>query len=383
MIKIKPLFLIILGLFVYRLAYALPVSSSVKPVSADIDPQMHLDFELYADTHSDSIIWYVPKFAGLARDRSHFNQPNFSIHAVTDYDRHSEFYQEKINRMSGVFDLSGHSHLLQKFASMHPNYRFKLAPFTIDGAYIISESQALEQVSVRCHLGICETYDKQNQKIELYELITLKTQHNTTSTNPFYSFKATAQPYLTDELKDMMGYHLPKDDTEAGTIWEHLFKGVMQISVPTYSTNYQLKQTEQYNISLSLDCIQGGWNKPVEWVNNAFCRTSVTTESNIKTLSDNRSVFDQVRALDYLNKNEALARINWSRKCGHISAKAAQHAMFRFTRHGSKIPLRNPKYPVYLTVDQRKLWIAPQHANMPCSYGPNNKFKNLVYVLSH
>jgi hypothetical protein len=60
--------------------------SSAKSVLAD---QMNLKIVLCDDIHSDSIIGSAPKFVGLARERNDFNQPKFSIHAVTDEDLHS------------------------------------------------------------------------------------------------------------------------------------------------------------------------------------------------------------------------------------------------------------------------------------------------------
>jgi hypothetical protein len=382
--------------FVSLSTLALPLDPNIKSIAHLFSQEVQNNFHVFADTRSEHLMWYIPKHSSIANDKTQFQTPEIDIGNMTISSDDMLNGQSAV-WVQGAFSLVGEPAALQILNNEATTlgYRLELAPLHVSDAKILTQGISATSINYSCddvviHQGkeypICMTLDQDSNQSDFQEVIKLQTRR---THKKYFGFHFLALEFYPEEYKNIMGYYDQNTDEHIGMNWSDRFLGSAEVEVTTYkSSGTRPVPSHQmtYQIDLSIDCLQGGWDKPVQWVENAYCKKASDQTSETIQLNPTKSFYDQVKTFDALSKQEATQRVMWAEKCGDISSNDAFHMLNRPVYRGSNrhayTPSRQPNYPFYTNAQQTSLWKAPTVTSEPCSHGPKNLYYPNVMTLS-
>ncbi|GEM_PF-5855736 len=372
---------------------ALPLDPQHQDIGHDFSLDLRKKFYLYADSESDSILWYAAKESTLAENTAVSNQPNLDL-GVFRHNRESYVW------LKGAFDIRGSKENLESLRQEAEDlgYALHLAPIKIIQGYVNMEGKHYEHITYQCDetirhnkstYPVCYTLDDQGRRNLSDTYIEMKTK---AIDDKFFSFQMLAPGSVVPIYDQLVGYDrfmnqfLPEDDPFVGQSWNKLFIASVRVNLSLYkprddSNIAQHSRKVEHEIPLSIECVRGGYNTIMSWVSSPYCKKYTEKKVDTVQLNTSKSLFEQARAHENLNKTEALGRLHWAKRCGHISAKMLKHFSQRRVL-GKYISLIAPFYPVYIDKETNRLWLAPTAPNNPCPSEKYQEFSIYGYSVS-
>ncbi|WP_163830654.1 hypothetical protein [Spartinivicinus ruber] len=103
-------------------ANATPMDPRDKPVTQEFSAEILANFDLFADSDNDKIVWYVPKLGNIALQATHTTDPRPRFAASSRQVTRGIFEGETIVNLGGSFSTSGSLGALQRLNNEASSY---------------------------------------------------------------------------------------------------------------------------------------------------------------------------------------------------------------------------------------------------------------------